>query len=61
LLPFGYPGGIATAGNLALLYPPSDISMGVYRFSAYHLVKVENPSCLFPVEIRETRGDEEWE
>jgi hypothetical protein len=54
LLHFGYPGRISTAGNLALLYSPSDVSCGeVYQFSVYHLLRVEDPCALFPVHLVE--------
>ncbi|MBI5068272.1 MAG: acyclic terpene utilization AtuA family protein [Deltaproteobacteria bacterium] len=54
LLHFGYPGRISTAGNLALLYSPSDISCGeVYEFSVYHLLRVDDPVELFPVRYLE--------
>jgi hypothetical protein len=37
LLHYGYPGRISTAGNLALLYSPSDIPCGdVFAFSIYN-------------------------
>jgi len=40
LLHYGYPGRIATAGNLAFPFSPSDISGGeIYEFSIYHLMK----------------------
>ena len=39
LLHYGYPGRIATAGNLALPFSPSDLPAGpVYEFSVYHLI-----------------------
>jgi hypothetical protein len=54
LLHFGYPGRISTAGNLALLYSPSDIQCGkVYVFNVYHLMEVDDPKGLFPVEVYE--------
>ena len=54
LLHFGYPGRISTAGNLALLYSPSDVSCGeVYAFSVYHLLRVDDPCALFPPELVE--------
>ncbi len=57
LLHFGYPGRISTAGNLALLYSPSDIPCGeVYEFSVYHLMRVDDPTSLFPVQMEEVRG-----
>ena len=44
LLHYGYEGRIATAGNLAFPFSPSDISMGkVYEFSVYHLMQVDRP------------------
>jgi hypothetical protein len=56
-LHYGYPGRIATAGNLAFPFSPSDISAGpVYEFSVYHLMDMENPEKAFPVEYR-TLGD----
>ena len=51
MLPFGYEGRIATAGNLAFPFSPSDAKMGeVYEFNVYHLMKVDNPTTLFPIE-----------
>ena len=54
LLHYGYPGRIATAGNLAFRYSPSDIPAGeVYEFSLYHLLTVEDPKEYFPVTLKE--------
>ena len=54
MLHFGYKGRISTAGNLAFPYSPSDFKAGeVYEFSLYHLVEVDNPCELFPIEIIE--------
>jgi hypothetical protein len=54
LLHFGYPGRVATAGNLALLYSPSDIACGeVYEFTIYHLLEVDDPVAPFPIEYCE--------
>lgn len=40
LLHYGYDGRIATAGNLAFPFSPSDIRVGrVYEFSIYHLME----------------------
>lgn len=51
MLHFGYEGRIATAGNLAFPFSPSDCKMGeVYEFNVYHLMKVEDPKTLFPIE-----------
>lgn len=51
MLHFGYDGRIATAGNLAFPFSPSDAKMGeVYEFNVYHLMKVEDSKSLFPIE-----------
>ena len=52
MLHYGYPGRIATAGNLAFPYSPSDFKAGeVYAFSIYHLMEVADPCQFFPVEV----------
>ena len=52
LMHYHYEGRKATAGNLALLYSPSDIPMGpVYSFNIHHLVRVEDPLEPFVVEL----------
>lgn len=54
LLHYGYPGRLSTAGNLALLYSPSDISCGsVFEFSLYHLMRIDDPLEMFPIELYE--------
>jgi hypothetical protein len=54
MLHYGYPGRVATAGNLAFPYSPSDLKAGeVYEFNVHHLITVDDPCELFPVEIRE--------
>lgn len=56
LLHFGYEGRISTAGNLAFPFSPSDFKVGeVFEFSVYHLIEVEDPCELFPMEIKEVR------
>ncbi|ABO50400.1 conserved hypothetical protein [Desulforamulus reducens MI-1] len=58
MLHYGYPGRVATAGNLAFPYSPSDFKAGaVYNFNIYHLLYVDNPVTLFPSEIIQT-GEE---
>ena len=53
-LHFGYPGRKSTAGNLAFPFAPSDVPFGaVYLFSVYHLMQVDDPCALFPIEVRE--------
>ncbi len=52
MLHFGFPGRLATAGNLAFPYSPSDLSAGqVYEFSLYHLMAVDDPASLFPIQF----------
>jgi hypothetical protein len=54
LLHYGFPGRKATAGNLAFPFAPSDVPLGpVYRFNVYHLLRVDDPSALFPLELVE--------
>lgn len=54
MLHCGYPGRIATAGNLAFPFSPSDLHAGqVYRFSIYHLLQVDDPCELFPIDYIE--------
>jgi len=48
LLHYGYPGRIATAGNLAFPFSPSDIKVGeIYVFSVYALLRTDDPKKLF--------------
>lgn len=59
MLHYGYPGRIATAGNLAFRYSPSDIPAGeVYEFSIYHLLTVNDPKEYFPITIKTIKGSE---
>jgi hypothetical protein len=54
MLHFGYEGRISTAGNLAFPFSPSDAKMGeVFEFNVYHLMKIDDPKSLFPVEYFE--------
>ena len=54
MLHYGYEGRRSTAGNLAFPYSPSDFHAGeVYEFSVYHLLKVDDPAALFPIDIIE--------
>ncbi len=53
LLHFGYEGRIATAGNLAFPFSPSDLRAGaVYEFSVYHLLQAD-PLSMFPLSVLE--------
>ena len=52
MLHYGYEGRIATAGNLALPFSPSDIRVGqAFGFGVYHLLRVDDQS-LFKIEYR---------
>lgn len=54
LLHYPYEGRKSTAGNLAFPFAPSDIEFGpVYKFTVYHLVNVDSPMELFPIEYLE--------
>ncbi len=58
LLHYGYPGRVATAGNLAFPFSPSDLSAGtVFEFSLYHLMPID-PHTAFPFRM-ETVGEQE--
>lgn len=59
MLHYGYAGRISTAGNLAFPYSPSDFKAGeVFVFNLYHIVEVDNPCELFPIEVAFIGGDE---
>ena len=52
MLHYGYEGRRATAGNLAFPFSPSDFHAGrVYVFSMYHIIEVDDPTSLFPIDI----------
>lgn len=52
LLHYFYEGILATGGNLAVPFVPADVSGGpAYEFSIYHLVEVQDPCELFPMEL----------
>ena len=54
LLHYHYPDIINPSGNLAFPYSPSDLDIGAhYEFSAYHLMKVNSPTELFPVHLED--------
>jgi len=47
-----FEGRMCIAGNLAFPYSPSDISVGrAYRFNIWHIVEIDEPCELFPMEI----------
>lgn len=50
MLHYGYEGRIATAGNLAFPFSPSDCKMGeVFEFNVYHLMEIDDPCTPFPI------------
>jgi hypothetical protein len=54
LLHHGYPGRLSTAGNVAFPFTPPEVSLGpAYRFNVYHLLRVDDPDALFPIEIED--------
>ena len=54
LLHNGFPGRISTGGNLAFPFTPPEVMAGTaYRFSAYHVVEVDELVPLFPVTVEE--------
>lgn len=57
LLHFGYQDRIATAGNLAFPFSPSDMKCGeVYEFSIYHLMPVKDEEKLFRLKTTMVKG-----
>ncbi|HEX3030685.1 MAG TPA: 3-methylaspartate ammonia-lyase, partial [Bacillota bacterium] len=57
MLHYGYEGRIATAGNLAFPYSPSDFKAGeVFVFNVYHLLEVASPLELFPIHFEQVGG-----
>ena len=49
-----YPGRIATAGNIASPFTPLEIALGqACEFNVYHLMKVDDPTSLFPIRYEE--------
>ncbi len=54
MLHFGYEGRVATAGNLAFPYSPSDFHGGeVYRFTMCHIIDTPDPCAPFPIEYKD--------
>ncbi len=49
---WAYPGRVATAGNLAVPFSPSDLAAGeVYEFNIYHLMELDDPAGTFPYKL----------
>jgi hypothetical protein len=58
ILHCGFPGRTSTAGNLAFPFSPQDIPVGpVHRFNIYHLMEVDDPLELFPIQVIEVGDD----
>jgi multidrug efflux pump len=54
LMHLSYPGQMATAGNIASPFTPLEIPLGqVCAFNVYHLMQVDDPAALFPINIFE--------
>ena len=52
-LHYFYEGILATGGNIAIPFGPEVIPVGeVFHFNVYHLVTVDDPMELFPIEYR---------
>jgi hypothetical protein len=49
-----FPGRRTVAGNLAIPFSPSDIEVGeVYKFNIWHVMEIDDPFEIFPIEIVE--------
>jgi hypothetical protein len=54
LLHHGFPGRLSTGGNLAFPFTPPELEAGpAYRFSAYHVMEVDDLPALFPVTVED--------
>lgn len=54
LLHYGYPGRVATSGNIGMPFTPLEIPLGkVCQFNIYHLLKIDDPVVQFPATIKE--------
>lgn len=49
-----FPGRLCREGNMAFPFSPSDVEVGaVYRFSIYHVLELDDPREIFPIEYEE--------
>jgi hypothetical protein len=54
LLHHGFPGRLSTGGNIAFPFTPPELTAGTaYRFTAYHVMEVDDLPSLFPVSIED--------
>ena len=52
-----YPGIITTAGNMAYPFSPFNVPVGpAFRFSAYHLLPLEDPCEIFPTQYIDVKN-----
>jgi hypothetical protein len=49
-----FPGRLCREGNMAFPFSPSDVEVGaVYRFSIYHVLELDDPCEIFPIDYEE--------
>lgn len=54
LLHYGYPGRVATSGNIGMPFTPLEIPLGqVCQFNVYHLLQIDDAIQQFPASIQE--------
>ena len=59
LLHSDFPGRMCREGNMAFPFSPSDIERGaIYEFMLQHVVEIDDPLCMFPIEYEDVRGAE---
>lgn len=54
LLHSDFPGRMCREGNMAFPFSPSDIERGaIYEFMLQHVVEIDDPLCMFPIEYEQ--------
>ncbi len=57
LLHSDFPGRMCREGNMAFPFSPSDIERGaIYEFMLQHVVEIDDPLHVFPIEYEQVRG-----
>lgn len=57
LLHSDFPGRMCREGNMAFPFSPSDIERGaIYEFMLQHVVEIEDPLHMFPIDYEQVRG-----
>lgn len=57
LLHSDFPGRMCREGNMAFPFSPSDIERGaIYEFMLQHVVEIDDPLRMFPIEYEHVRG-----